>query len=226
MKTKSILFAFLTLNGMALISSVDASAALTLSQMVDRAEQTSPDLRAAMSRAESARASISIAKAAFLPTLGLEAISSYGFPGSSRDLGISGLMGSSFRSGPAAGLVSDLTLVDFGRQADIEATKQTLKAAEAQVQVARFQVDQSALQTYIDASRARGQRDAAHQVVDDTKGVEKEVVRFVRTGQRSVVERLLVHDQTTEAEMNEAAFGAQYQAALERVSLWTGLPGA
>jgi outer membrane protein TolC len=52
--------------------------------------------------------------------------------------------------------------------------------------------------------------------------VEKEVQRFVQTGQRSVVERLLVQDQTTDAQMTAATFQSRYRVALERLAVVTG----
>jgi outer membrane protein len=45
---------------------------------------------------------------------------------------------------------------------------------------------------------------------------------FVKTGQRSVVDRLLVQDQTTDAQMTAAAFQERYQVALRRLALTTG----
>ena len=60
------------------------------------AESASPDLKAAVERERAAEQNIRVFKSFYYPTFNAEAIDSYGFPGSSRDLGISGLMGSPY----------------------------------------------------------------------------------------------------------------------------------
>lgn len=75
--------------------------ALSVAQVLRMAEAASPDLKAAVERERAAEQNIRIFKSFYYPVFDAEAIDSYGFPGSSRDLGISGLMGLSlsFRPG-------------------------------------------------------------------------------------------------------------------------------
>jgi outer membrane protein TolC len=199
---------------------------ITVPEALHLAEENSPELKAAVDRERAAEADITILKSYYYPRFDLEAIDSYGFPGSSRDLGISGLMSSPFRSGPAAGMTGNLDIFDWGRKYAVEAAKSDLAAIQEQVSVVRYRVDQAALQIYMDGSRFRGEVEASSEVVKETDIIAKEVERFVKTGQRSVVERLLVEDQATEARMAEAAYHEEYLVALSRLALLAGLPAS
>ena len=189
---------------------------LTVPQALRQAEQASPELKAALDREQQARDTVGIRQSFYYPTVAFEAIDSVGFPGSSGALGIGGLVGSPYRSGPAAGLVANLSLFDRNRHYSVQAGQQELKAVQEQTAVARFQLDQEALQIFFEAARFRGQEEAAQAAVTAITDVAHEVERFVRTGQRSVVERLLVQDQTTEAQMAAAAYHESYLVALQR----------
>jgi outer membrane protein TolC len=199
---------------------------ITVPEALRLAEANSPELKAALDRERAAEADIKILKSYYYPRFDLEAIDSYGFPGSSRDLGISGLMSSAFRSGPAAGMTGNLDIFDWGRKYAVEAAKSDLAAVQEQVSIVRYKVDQEALEIYMDGSRFRGEVEASSEVVKETDIIAKEVERFVKTGQRSVVERLLVEDQATEARMAQAAYYEEYQVALSRLALLTGLQAA
>ena len=219
MKTKRALIL------MAVLSLPAFSAApreLTISESLRLAEQTSPDLKAALQRKHVSEQNISILKSVYYPTFDAQAIDSYGFPGSSGYLGIGGLMGSPFRSGPAVGMIGNLTLFDWGRGYGVQKAKGELRATQEETQVARYSVDQAALQYYLEASRFQGQRDSYKQIAGYVADVAKQVENFVKTGQRSVVDRLLVQDQTTDAQMTAAAFDERYQVALRRLSLAIG----
>ena len=87
--------------------------------------------------------------------------------------------------------------------------------------MARFSVDQSALQIYLDASRFRGQQESYQQIAGYVADVAHQVEMFVKTGQRlSGGPR---EDQTTDAQMTAAAFQERYHVALRRLALATGL---
>ncbi len=196
---------------------------LSITEALRLAEQTSPDLKAALEREHVSESSINILKSFYYPTFNAQAIDSFGFPGStSSSLGIGGLMGSSFRSGPAVGMNGNLTLFDWGRGYGIARAKSELKAVQEETQVARFSVDQSALEIYLEASRFLGQEESYRQIAGYVADVAKQVEMFVKTGQRSVVDRLLVQDQTTDAQMTAAAFEERYKVALRRLGFATG----
>jgi outer membrane protein len=197
---------------------------LTISEVLRLAEQASPDLKAALQREHVSEQNVNILKSFYYPTFNAEAIDSFGFPGSTgSSLGIGGLMGSPFRSGPAVGMTGNLTLFDWSRGYGVQAARSEWKAIQDETQVARYSVDQEALQIYLEASRFRGQRDSYKQIAGYVADVATQVEMFVKTGQRSVVDRLLVQDQTTDAQMTAAAFDERYQVALKRLALATGV---
>jgi outer membrane protein len=220
MRTKWSIFLIIALSG-SVIGAPPRE--LTIPETLRMAEQTSPDLKAALQREHVSEQNISIFKSLYYPTFDAEAIDSFGFPGSSSYLGIGGLMGSAFRSGPAVGMVGNLTLFDWGRSFSVQTAKSALKAVQEETEVARYSVDQTALQYYLEASRFQGQRDSYKQIAGYVKDVAAQVDMFVKTGQRSVVDRLLVQDQTTDAEMTAAAFDQRYQVALKRLALAIGM---
>src|ERR1019366_4327258 len=194
---------------------------LAVAQVLRMAEVASPDLKAAIERERAAEQNIRVFKSFYYPTFNAEAIDSYGFPGSSRDLGISGLMGSPYRSGPAAGMTGDLELFDAGRHYAVQTAEKELEAVRARTQIVRYQIDQRALGIFLDAARFRGQEETHIQIMKEVLGVEKEVNHYVVTGQRSVVEKLLVHDQTADAQMTAASFHERYALAQERLAVVT-----
>jgi outer membrane protein len=202
----------------------DDSPTLLIMDILRRAENTSPELKAAVERENQARETIKIFQSAYYPDLNLEGIDSTGFPGSTSALGVQGIMGSPFRKGPAAGVVSKLTLYDFGRtRYGVASARQELYAAEQERKILRFRIYQTALRAYFDACRFRNQQETWLNLEGEIAQVTKEVDRFVKTGQRTVVERYLVQDQEEEADTTQAAYGERYRVSLHRLALLTGL---
>ena len=195
---------------------------LTFPEALRLAEQASPELKASLAREQAAENNIDIWKSFYYPTFEAQAIDSYGFPGSSKDLDIGGLMGSPYRSGPAGGMVGNLTLYDPARHYALQMSRSALKAAQEETQVTRYMVDQFVLQVYLDAARFRGQQESYLQVGSYVSDLDQQVEMLVKTGQRSVVDRLLVQDQVTDAQMSAAGFQERYQVALKRLALAMG----
>ena len=199
-------------------------APLDIVTVLKKAEETSPELKAAVARMKAAQESIRIARANYYPTLDLQGIDTTGFPGSSSYLGIGGLMGSPFRSGPAGGVVSRFIVFDFGRTLyGTRAAEEEWKASLENVKVLRYQVYRTALNLYFDAVRFRSQQDTWLSVGQEIATIAHEVHKFVNTGQRSIVENYLVQDQIEEADAQQAAYGERYRVALHRLALLTGL---
>jgi outer membrane protein TolC len=196
---------------------------VSVPEVLRQAEAASPDLKAALQREQVAERNISIFKSFYYPIFAAEAIDSFGFPGSSRDLGLSGLMSSPYRSGPTGGMVGDLTLYDPARHYALQTARDDLKAIQERTKITRYGVDQFVLSVYLDASRFRGQEESYLAVAGYVTEVAGQVEMFVKTGQRSVVDRLLVQDQVTEAQMSAAGFKERYLVALRRMALETGM---
>lgn len=209
----------------AAIAAPNARAAheLTLSEVMAQAEQNSPRLKAARLEEKAAHEGVGAAQSAYSPSVAAEGIDSWGFPGSSGALGIGGLMGSSYRSGAAAGLLATDTLFDFGRTYfNVKTAQQLEDLQRVGFQVDRYGVDLDVLRTFYACSRFRSE----HEVWDGLHGeiqlVANEVVKYVGTGQRSVVDKYLAQAQVEEARTNRNYFQSRMNSTVARLQLLTG----
>lgn len=203
--------------------SVRAAHELTLAEVLSQGEQNSPRLKAARLQEKAAHEGVGAAEAAYSPSVAAEALDTWGFPGSSGALGIGGLMGSSYRSGAAAGLTATDTLFDFGRTYDSVKTARQLEELERRsFQVDRYAVDLDVLRTFYACSRFRSEHEVWDGLHGETELVAKEVVKYVETGQRSVVDKYLAQAQVEEARTNRNYFQSRMNSTTARLSLLTG----
>jgi outer membrane protein len=200
---------------------------LSIQEALEKADVYSPELKAAASRESQAKSRIGISKSAYLPDVQLEAIDSTGFPGSTSALGVTGLVGSPFRSGFSAGAVLTQNIFDFGRtHYGVKAAESDLKSQEFSTQISRFQTEQNLIAAFVDCSLNRSQQEAWEELSRDTELVSREVDRFVNTGQRSIVDRYLARAQKEQATTNTLDYTAREQVAITRVTLLTGMTSA
>jgi outer membrane protein len=217
-------FAFISV----LIVAIPAVAAdvpeLSIRQIVDLANQYNPGLKASQTRETQAQKEVGIAKSSYLPNLSFEAIDSTGYAASSGALGISGLMGSPFRSEAAAGFVLTQDIFDFGRTYyGVKASEARAQGQEKATDVDRYRADQEAIQAYFDCVLNRAQKDSWTELAKDSALVAHEVERFVLTGQRSIVDRYLANLQKEEALTQTARFETREKISVKRLSIITGL---
>jgi outer membrane protein len=199
------------------------NSAISIDKVMQFAELNSPKLSAERFHEIAAKKSIDIAKANYFPTVNFEAIDSTGFPGSSGLAGVSGLMGSPYRSGIGAGLIAQQTIYDFGRTYyDVEASKFESEFSKQNTRVTLYQIKQLALQTFYECAFFRTQSDTWSHLGQESGRITKEAQKFVNTGQRSIVDRYLSKAQTEEAETAEAFFKSQYKESLHELAVIMG----
>jgi adhesin transport system outer membrane protein len=197
---------------------------LSIQDALNKANSYSPELKAAVSREDQAKSRVTISKSAYLPDVNLEAMDSTGFPGSTSALGVTGLMGSTFRSGFSGGVVLTQNIFDFGRtHYAVKAAESDLKSQEFSTQINRYQTEESLIAAYVDCVLNRSQEETWEELSRDTDLVAREVNRFVGTGQRSIVDRYLARAQKEQATTNALDYAARMQVATTRVSLLTGI---
>jgi len=202
---------------------------LTLGEAMRLAEKVSPTLKAFLSREKEASESARAADSGFYPDLGLDAVASTGFPGSASGFGTSGLDGfpglvaSPYRQGPAAGAYAKWDLLDLSVWHQSAAAHYEYDASRERTKFTAEKVDGEALGLYLEAVRLKGERDAWQALADELNGILSTVQRFVRNGQYSLVQGSLIQDQLQDAQMRVADFDREYQAALQRLALLTGL---
>jgi outer membrane protein TolC len=198
---------------------------VSLSEALGLAEKNSPGLKAAALKEQAARAGVDVARAGYLPSVALDAVDSWGFPGSSGYLGIGGLAGSPYRSGAAADLVAHETLFDFGRtRAGVKAAEDARKARHEEIALGKYSVDADVLQTFYQCARFRSDHEVWDNLHGDTELVAQEVRRYVNTGQRSLVDRYLSDAQVEEARTNRNYFKSRMTSTVKRLSLLMGVP--
>ena len=111
------ILAFSASPGWASDASIRANPALSLSDVILRAERFSPNLKAAEQSELSARQSLRISQSLYYPTLDVTAVDSTGFPASSSaPAGFNGVMGSPYRVGLSGGAYSTFTFFDLTRE--------------------------------------------------------------------------------------------------------------
>lgn len=202
---------------------------LTLGEAMRQAEKASPSLKAFLSREKVASESARAADSGFYPDLGLDAVASTGFPGSSSGFGTSGLdsfpglVASPYRQGPAAGAYAKWDLLDASVWHQSAAAHYEYDASQQRTKFAAERVDGEALGLYLEAVRLKGERDAWQALADELNGILSTVQRFVRNGQYSMVQGSLIQDQLQDAQMRAADFDREYQAGLQRLALLTGM---
>lgn len=197
---------------------------LDLDTVTRAAESANHTLGAAKAQERAAASQISASEGNFLPHIEANAIDTSGFPGSSGALGITGVAGSPYRSGPAAGLLASAIIWDFGRTLNSVRSAEHLSLAQkAQTDLTRQDVDVSAAQLFYECVRFRSQRDAWSFMNLEAAVIAKEVERFVRTGQRSIVERYLSRAQLEESLTNMQDYQESMHGAEERLRIFTRL---
>jgi outer membrane protein len=201
-----------------------ASAPYTIDEFLSLTAKHSPKLAESRAHEEATKSSIGVAESGFLPSLSFEAIDSSGFAGSSAETGVGGIMSSPFRSGYAYGAVLTQTIWDFGRTTNqVRAAESAADSAAASTGVSLYQVQLDAVRTFYHCSLDRSEMDAWNSMLEESKLVANEVNRFVKTGQRSVVEKYLADSQMEQAATLAASFAKRYEIALRRLSILSGI---
>ena len=135
----------------------------------------------------------------YLPHLQLEAIDSTGFAGSSSGLRLSGIAASPYREGPAVDLTLKQTLWDFGKTAsEVDAANSKVKAQKMSELEMNALVAREVTHGYFRCVYAKSSVEHWSQMESKAKTIFNEVSKFIKTGQRSVVDRYLAKSQVDE----------------------------
>jgi outer membrane protein TolC len=215
--------------GMALFTSIalaDAPHELTLREALDFAQNYSSELKAADTRVTEAKSSVAVARSYYYPTLEAQATDSSGFPGSTSYLAVGGLMGSPYRSGLGAGVVFTETLYDFGRTSNhVQSLEHQLESQKQDTEISRYRLNQEVIQAYFSCTLNRSQKTIWTRLQNNADVVEREVDRFVQTGQRSVVDHYLAETQKQEARTAAADYETREAQSEKRLAVLMGVYG-
>jgi outer membrane protein TolC len=198
---------------------------ITLQEVLIRADQISPDLKASIKQEQQASYFRTFAISNLLPQLDLSAVDSWGYPGSSSPVPpeFGGLLTSPFRMGVAGGVLGRWTLLDIGYWRGIKEADATLTASSEQTRITRVRSEQTAMDLYFEAARLRGESEAWKRAAEKLTPILESVNNFVKNGQTSEVQRLLLEYQLSEIQMQQAITEQHYQGALKRLALFIGV---
>ncbi len=196
---------------------------LTSKEVIEKIMEYSPELRAKKLETMAAEEQIDVQRAGYFPKIDFEATDSTGFPGSSGQLGIGGLMGSSYRSGLGVGFLIEGRIFDFGRtKSKLELAKAEFETKKVDADLTTEQVKRVALLHLIECAHWVSLSESWNELVQESLLVEREVKQFIKTGQRSIVEQYLVDSQIEEANTQVADYQSRVKDEMQTLSILLG----
>ena len=194
-----------------------------LAQLIDLAERTNPETRAAWEEARAAAAAIGLAEAAYLPQLSFQAIGGFRHTPLPvpRNLVPKGYFVSDSRE-VIPTIALKWLLFDFGRRdAALEAAKADSFVANVAFTGAHQSLIFAVSQAYFDLSAARGRLRAARQALSTSQTTEEAAVAKRNSGLATIVSVAQAQRQT--AEMRYALAAAEAAERTARANLVASL---
>lgn len=207
-----------------LTSGAETPPEITLRDLLKRAADVSPQIQSSRMKDVASQHRIEIARAGYMPTVNVEAVESTGFPGSVAHLGISGLLASPYRSGAAAGVSANIPIWDFGRTTNsVEAAKHDALSQQEDTNYTRYRIYQTSLELFYDCALDKDLKDTWTELAGGARLVRDFINGFVKTGQRSIVERYLIESQMEHAQTQVAIFSEREKVQIREIGLLTGM---
>jgi len=163
------------------------------------------------------------AKSSYYPKLSLQGLYAKGLPGSAGATNVQALVVSPYHKGPAAGVVWEQNIYDFGRTSDtIKVSTEKHSLRQEDTKVSKISIAKDAVQAYYSCAREKSLSRIFSELLSEARTVEKEVAAFVRSGQRSVVDTYLSQSQAEEIETASLDFRKRFEINEKRLLLLTG----
>ena len=211
------MFYFLSFQCLADIQEMDLALAIRT------AELNSPQLKSELAQLHAGEEKMRVEKANYLPSIDAAAIAANGSPGAFGLLGIDNNISSADRIGAGVGVVIKQIISDFGRtKASVDIAKDEVKLQENLKLLVASDIGIKILQTYLECATLKSQIEDAAFTRDQAKVIASETNKFVKSGQRSIVERYLVDSQAMEAETLGAELTERVDLFERRLAVQTG----
>lgn len=224
---------FLLLGALAQVVSVGPARAASgdsetsLVTAMQKAETESPLLKSQKYRVQASAEEVRTQKSSYMPEVSAAAIASDGAPGAFSYMGVDSNYSSSQRMGVGGALILKQDIWDFGRTGGaVQAAQAQSELARKQIALSRLDVDREVLRTYLECSYLKAQLRNSKVIADLVHLLSKETERFVRSGQRSVIERYLVDAEAEEADTRMAEFTERVGATERRLAIELGQTSA
>ncbi len=190
-------------------------------EMIDVLGKIDPEVAAAKLKMDEAAGRTKQAKSAYFPTLELQVLEPVPgtYPGSLGHSRVDGVMVSPYHSGFSAGFATTFTLFDFGRTSNkVRVAEQDKLTAELEARIARIEAIEKGLNVFYTTMKFRELGNLWGQKDKELKSLEREITRYVRTGQRSIVDRHLIHSHVERVEREKLDFDDRYGAGLKVIA--------
>lgn len=186
-------------------------------EMIEILGKVDPEIAAAKFRKTEAEGREKQAKSTYYPAVELQVLEPIpgSFPGSLGHSRVDGVMVSPYHTGFSAGFAATYSLFDFGRTGNrVKQAEQEKLTAELDARIARIEVIERGLNIFYTTLKFRELGRLWSEKDQELRGIEREIVRFVGTGQRSIVDRQLIRSHVERVEREKREFEARYQSGL------------
>ncbi len=190
-------------------------------EMIKRLTDIDPEIAATKFRIDEADGRKTRAKSAYYPSLELQVLEPIpgSFPGSLGHSRVDGVMVSPYHTGFSAGFASTFTIYDFGRTGNkVKEAEQDRQTAELEAKIARIEALQRGLNVFYTTVKFRELGKLWEQKNKELIGLEREIVRFVQTGQKSIVDKHIIRSQVEGVEREKLEFGEAYSSGMKVIA--------
>ena len=206
---------------LALIGSPSFARETSLGDFLNTAWTSSSWKQAAVHKKEQAEQIKQSVEGRMLPQLSLEAIDTTGFPASSSDLRIGGIMGSPFRSGGAAGIVVEQRIYDFGRiRSILEGAKAEARLSDAKIDEEKLNFMSRLVRLYLTCAQAFSMKRQNDRLMSWAELNLKETKRLTKTGQRSIIDNSLVQAEINDLKLQQAELEQMQRSFNEQMAFY------
>jgi outer membrane protein TolC len=226
MKTKSVAHGilFLICVSLTFISTRVLAESFSLKEVVIQSLRHHPEMESARYNELSQEQKVTESASVYYPQVSGQAMIADGLPGSAAATGVEGLVVSPYHRGPVAGIIVKQTIWDFGRTGDsIDVSKSKVSLSQADTQAVKVPIVQKALSSYYSCARDKKLAAIFNEILKEAQVIQSEVDKFVKSSQRSVVEKDLAESQSAEIETIAQDSEKKYELELKRLSVLTGL---
>ena len=195
------------------------SVQISLREALVRIGEVSPLVRESNLLVKEADASIGVSQASRLPQISAQAFWSHGSPGVFAVTGVDANYGTFDRSGAGLGIDLKQDIYDFGKSGHEIAAEEARKVTQqTTLDTEKSRAQLELLHVYVRCAYLTSSLATAQKIEAMSKMVARETDRFVKSGQRSIIERYLLDSQTKVAETRVAETKVKLEVIEKRLT--------
>ncbi|MGZ3773411.1 MAG: TolC family protein [Pseudobdellovibrionaceae bacterium] len=192
----------------------------SLLNVIEEAIKSNPRVKGKQYLERASEENIRMKESKYYPEVNLAAIASTGNPGSFSMLDVDGNLSSSQRVGMGGAVIVKQSIWDFGRTSHaVHSAELENQLTKKEENILKADVAREILRTYLDCSFLKTHLENSRFIVEQAKLLDSEINRFVKSGQRSVIEKYLVDTEEKAAETTVAEFTERLRTTEERLAI-------